>query len=151
MRNKAYSVVIFSITVLVVGVFLFARPLRVSGDCMEPAIKDGQLYFLNNVLPYLQIGDTVAFKYDNKIWVSRIVALENDIIHITDGSVLVNDAPDKVSRNWTHWKNGMYGIDEPFQVPVNHVFVLSDNLAARHDDSRTFGPVPKKMILGVIW
>ncbi len=154
MKQNIYGAIIFTAIVLIIGISLFARPYRISGDCMEPAVKDGQLCFLNRISPYLRhykIGDIVLFKHDEKIWISRIVALENDTIQITDGSVSVNGVSDKVHRSWAHWEHGTHAINKPLKIPTNHVFVLSDNLAAQHDDSRVFGPVPQNAILGLIW
>lgn len=56
-----------------------------------------------------------------------------------------------IHRNWSGWKLGTYAIDKPFQVPSDHVFVLSDNLSAMHDDSRVFGPISHSSILGLLW
>jgi signal peptidase I len=158
MKNNNYKIVGLIVFVsLIVLAWAAAKPYRISGDCMEPAIKDGQTCFLNRISPYIrqyQIGDIIAFKHDGIDWFSRIVALENDMIHITEGSIVVNGVALKdigIHRNWSHWKLGIYGIDSPFQVPLDHVYVLSDNLSAQHDDSRVFGPISKKSITGVIW
>ena len=143
--------------VALIGImWLFARPHRITGDCMEPAVKDGQLIFLNRISPYLRgykIDDIILFKHNGKIWISRIVALDKDRIHIAEGNILVNgiSLQDAVQRNWTDWKYGNYAIDNPLQIPLDHVFVLSDNLSAHHDDSRIFGPISKKSILGLAW
>src|SRR5262245_58640402 len=94
-RKIAFVVVLIFVT-LMIALRGFAEPYRISGDCMEPAIKDGQLHFLNRGLPYLrrvQMGDIVLFKYDEKVWVSRIVALEGNVIQINDGNVIVNGTP----------------------------------------------------------
>ena len=156
-KNK---VIIFAVITLFVVVILFlglARPHRVSGNCMEPAVKDGQVCFLNYVAPYLRkykIDDIVLFKHEGKTWISRIVALENDTIQITEGNVAVNDVTlqnPKINRSWANWKYGTYAIDEPFKVPSGSVFVLSDKLAAQHDDSRVFGPVAQEAVLGLVW
>ena len=135
---------------------MFASPCPISGDCMEPAIKDGGLYFMNRISPYFrqyQIGDIVAFKHEGKDWFARIVALENDTIKISEQNIIVNNIAlqDTVSRNWTDWKYGIYAVDKSIKVPSGHVYVLSDNLAAHHDDSRVFGPISKSLILGVLW
>jgi len=141
----------------VLGFITLAQPYRYTGDCMEPALKDGHLYFLNRIAPYLrhyQIGDVILFKHEEKVWISRIVALEDNTIHITDNNIIVNGLSlhdTKIHRNWAGWKLGSYAIDKPFQVPGEHVFVLSDNLSAQHDDSRVFGPISKELILGVVW
>lgn len=155
-KYKIISLTVSLILLLVVG-REFATPYRLSGDCMEPAIRDGKLYFLNKISPYLRqykIGDIIAFRHEGKDWISRIVAVENNTIQITEGHVIVNGvALDErgIHRNWSGWKQGVHAIDQPLQVPAGHVFVLSDNLSAKHDDSRVFGPISNSSILGVIW
>lgn len=154
---KQYKIITLIAIALIIVAWVLARPYHISGDCMEPAIKNGKLYFLNRLLPFLrkyQIGDIIVFKHEGKDWISRIVALENDIIQISESSIVVNGTTLSevgVRRNWSGWKQGTYAIDKPFQVPLAHVFVLSDTLSAQHDDSRVFGPVSEKSILGGIW
>lgn len=147
----------FSVIIGVVVVFFFVgRPYRMFGDCMEPAIKDGQLCFLNKIATYFReyrIDDIILFKHEEKAWFARIVALENDTIEINEGRILVNGVVLQeagVQRDWTHWKYGTYAIEKPMTVPSGHVYVLSDKLSAHHDDSRVFGPIKKSLILGVI-
>lgn len=146
----------FSFILVLVSFFLFAHPYRISGDCMEPAIRDGGLYFLNRVSGYFpgyRAGDIILFKHEGKTWISRIVALGNDTIQINEQSIKVNGIilQDKVHRNWTDWNYGTYAIDTVTKIPSNHAYVLSDNLSAHHDDSRVFGPISYSLILGAIW
>lgn len=157
MKKNKYTVIIFTVITLTLGIWAFAHPYCVPGDCMEPAIKDGSRVFVNHMSPYLrqyQIGDIIAFKHEGKEWVSRIVATEADTIQITEGNVVVNNLAlqdAKIHRNWTNWRYGLYALDKPLQIPSGHVFVLSDNLSAQHDDSRIFGPISKDSIVGLIW
>ena len=157
MKNNKYKIIVSTVITLIIAIIAFAQPYRLHGDCMEPAFKDGQLYFLNRALPYLrqyQIGDVVIFNHENKPWIARIVALETNTIQITEGNVTVNNLPlidIGIYRNWSNWKYGAYAIDKPFQVPLDHVFVLSDNLSAHHDDSRVFGPISQTVISGLVW
>lgn len=129
---------------------------RISGDCMEPAIRDGRLCWVDQISPLLrqhQLGDVVAFKHEEKMWFSRVVALGGDTIRINEGKVIVNgvDLQDDVFRNWSGWEYGTFAIDDLFTVPKDSVFVLSDNLSAQHDDSRVFGPIAKSVISGRVW
>lgn len=155
MKKYITSILILILSLIVIWGFVL--PFRISGDCMEPAIRDGKLYFLNRITPYFrkyQIGDVILYKHDGKTWVSRIVALENNKIQINEGNIIVNDITlqdTRISRNWSNWKCGVYAINKPFQVPLNHLFVLSDNLSAQHDDSRVFGPVQNESIIGLLW
>lgn len=156
-NRQKIAIVIAAIILLIITGRQLATPYRISGDCMEPAIRDGKLYFLNRISPYLrhyQIGDIIVFKHEGKEWISRIVALENNTIQITEGSVVVNGVAlnnKRIYRNWSGWKYGTFAINKPLQVPADHVFVLSDNLSAQHDDSRVFGPISTSSILGLIW
>lgn len=139
-----------------VGFIVFAQPRRIYGDCMEPAYQDGKLYFLNKASSYLSsyhIGDVILFNHENKVWISRIVALDNNTIKLNQGTVTVNNhvLQDSVPRNWLAWEYGTYGINSDFQVPSGHVYVLSDNLSAHHDDSRVFGAIPLSAVIGKFW
>jgi len=157
MKKHKCKIIISLVVILVIAVQAFVKPYDVPGDCMEPAIKDGQYVFVNRVSPYLrqhQIGDIIAFKYQGKDWVSRIVALGTDTIQITEGSVVVNGVAlqnAEIHRNWSNWRYGTYAVDKQFQIPQDHVFVLSDNLSAHHDDSRVFGSIANESIIGLVW
>lgn len=148
--------ILLLVVAFVVAAWIFAWPSKISGDCMEPACKDKSYVLVNRAAPYFhtyKIDDVIIFNYEEKSWIARVVALENDTIKITQGSIEVNGMPlhDAVQRNWNDWKYGTYALDEPFKVPQGHVYVLSDNLAAHHDDSRVFGPVSYKVITGLVW
>ena len=156
MKNH-YKIIILVVSVLIIFTWAFAHPYIVPGDCMEPAIKDGSHVFVNHISPYLrryQVGDIIAFKHEGKDWVSRVVALETDTIEIIEGKVIVNGVALQnagIYRSWSNWRYGAYAIDKQFQIPLSHVFVLSDNLSSQHDDSRVFGPISKESITGLVW
>ena len=156
-KMRKYGVISLAVISLIIAGRILFEPYRISGDCMEPTIKNAQLTFLNRISSYLrhyQIGDIIVFNHEGKEWISRIVALANNSIQITEGRVIVNGAAlddKKLHRNWSGWKRGIYAFDNPLQVPAGHVFVLFDNLSAEHDDSRVFGPISNSSILGLIW
>ncbi|MFZ4115964.1 MAG: signal peptidase I [Chthoniobacterales bacterium] len=154
------------VVVLLVVVFLFlyffiSKPYRVCGideeksDCMEPAIKDGQWCFVNHLYYMLntyRAGDIIIFRHKHKIWISRIVGLENQEVKITNNIILVNNKvySDSIERSWKDWRYGYYGVDSVAKVPPGHIYVLSDNLSAHHDDSRVLGPISYDNVLGKV-
>ena len=92
-KKSRYITIALTVILLIVAGRELAQPYRISGDCMEPAIMDGKLYFLNRVSPYFrqyQIGDIIVFEHEGKDWISRIVAVGNSTIQITEGNVTVN-------------------------------------------------------------
>ncbi|ETZ07359.1 signal peptidase IB [Holospora obtusa F1] len=160
-----FKKIILAVLFVAVSVFIYffiASPYRISGingekgNCMEPAIKDGQLYFVNHLhykLSTYKMGDIIIFRHEDKIWVSKIVGLENQEIKITDNTISLDNKiySDSIQRNWQDWRYGHYGIESPAKIPSRHVYVLSDNLSAHHDDSRVFGPISYDNILGKVW
>jgi signal peptidase I len=81
------------------------------------------------------------------------VALGKDSIKIEEKKIIVNgqNIRDGVKRIWNNWDYGAYATNKTLEVPDNYVYVLSDNLAAHHDDSRVFGPIKESSIVGVLW
>ncbi len=156
-KKNQYKIVAVILVALIIVLWIAARPYRVAGDCMEPAIKDGQLCFVNQLSPFLRqykVNDIITFDYEGRAWIARVVALETDTIQITAENIILNGSvlsDGEIHRDWSDWKYGSYGIDNPFQVPSGHVFVLSDKLSAHHDDSRVFGPISTKSITGLVW
>ena len=59
---------------------MFAEPVPRS-----VAIPNGHLYFSNPLAPYLReykVGNIITFTDEDRFWISKIVALENDTIEI---------------------------------------------------------------------
>lgn len=151
LKTSFYSIV--GLAIFAGMLMMFAEPYRISGDCMEPAIQDGKSYFLDKASHYFspyQIGDVILFEHEGKVWVSRILALENNSIKIIQDSLIINGVTlqDSIKRNWSSWQHGTFGVNNTFQVPANHIYVLSDNLSAHHDDSRVFGAISHSAIIG---
>jgi len=137
-----FSILIFMGLIGFLTMKLIAWPYYIAGDCMEPAVKDGSYVFVNRMAPYIRehkIGDIIVFTYEEKPFTKGIITVNGVALQ------------DSVQRNWTDWEYGTYAINELYYVPADHVYVLSDNLAAHHDDSRVFGPISKKIIFGAVW
>ena len=68
-KNLRFTKISILFIVILIVVRMFAQHYRLSGDCMEPAFKDGSSYFVNLVLPYFrayQAGDVVVFEHEGK-------------------------------------------------------------------------------------
>lgn len=106
---------------------LFLPILRIYGTSMAPTLEEGDVVAAirnNNVHP----GELVAFYFNNKILVKRVIAGPGDWVDIDDaGNVIVNgralDEPYLTSRS----KGDTTDITYPYQVPDGKYFVMGDH------------------------
>jgi signal peptidase I len=106
-------------------------------------------------------GDIIVFKYPldpKKDFVKRLAGLPGDSLEIRKGVLFVNGKPmtdppfgQHTYYNVENWKYGKAG--QVIPVPQGYYFALGDN-SAHSDDSRDWGFIPKKNMVGkafMIW
>lgn len=129
---------------------------------MEPLIVPGQTIKVSkvsgNVYSSVSRGDVVVIKLpqspsDARV-VTRVVAFPEEKVYLDgSGTLIVNDAavlPKKYAPRYYFVSDPeiRFAVARPYTVPRGHFFVLGDN--TKHvRDSRYFGPVPGKNIIGV--
>ena len=121
---------------------------RIYGGNMEPTLRDGD-YIAAIKHPALKRNDVVAFYYNNKVLVKRVIALGGDTLDMAgDGTVSVNgEIQDEPFLN--EKDAGRSDIEMPYYVPLKHVFVMGDNRADSMDSRiAMIGPAGKEQIIG---
>jgi signal peptidase I len=126
---------------------------RVDGLSMEPTLEDHDRLIVNKLVYEMgdpRPGDIVMLYYPvnpEKMFVKRVIAKEGDVVRIVDGRVYVNDIPfpdDYVTEEFRSHDD--WG---PTTVRQGYYFVMGDH-RNNSSDSRNWGPVPKKYIVGKV-
>ena len=145
-----------SAAIAVLVAMLWLPVFQVSGDSMNPQLENGDVVVSiknREVTP----GKVIAFYYENKILVKRIVARSGDWVDIkTDGNVYVNgvrlDEPYALGKSDIVHDKSIDLNQFPYQVNDGAYFVLGDNRTIS-DDSRneTIGCIGQNYIAGEIF
>ena len=157
--NRRYLVVMKStiytlITVAAVAVLvatLWLPVLQIYGSSMTPTLQDGEIVFSVKTAD-LEQGDIVAFYYNNKILVKRVIAGPGEWVDISPetGGVSVNGVPLE-EPYLTEKSFGDADIDLPYQVPDGRIFVMGDHRSTSVDSRHTeVGCVAEEQIVGKI-
>ena len=150
-RRVLSSTVYTLITVAAVAVLvatLLMPVLQIYGSSMAPTLEDGDIV-LSLKTSDLQHGDVVAFYYNNKILVKRVIAVSGEWVDIkTNGDVYVNNK--RLDEPYLEEKSlGDCNIQLPYQVPESRIFVVGDHRSVSIDSRNTaVGCVAEEQIVG---
>ena len=149
LRSTIYTLItVAAIAVLVATLWL--PVLQIYGSSMTPTLQDGEIIF--SVKPAdLEPGDIVAFYYNNKILVKRVICGPGDWVNIDeDGTVYVNEV--RLKEPYLAEKAlGDCNIELPYQVPDGKIFVMGDHRSTSVDSRNTaVGCVAQEQIVGKI-
>ena len=131
---------IILIVVICIRTFL-VTPIRVNGPSMDTTLKDGEIMILNK-LGKLKKGSIVVVDIGDEKVIKRLIATPGDTVYCKDGEVYVNDK--KLEENYTSTDTADF---TKIYLKDDEYFVMGDNRKVSMD-SRTFGPVKKKQIMG---
>jgi signal peptidase I len=159
---------------LLIQAFLI-KPYRIPSESMEPTLDVGQRVLVSRFNYHFSDpdrGDVVVFhppegansntcgaqkpedqacprptsQEDSVNFIKRIVAVPGDTLSISQGHAIVNGK--RQNEDFTSpCAPGTCNFPRPIKIPAGHFFMMGDNRGAS-DDSRFWGPVPRKWIIG---
>lgn len=149
LRSTIYTLVIVA-AVAVLTATLWLPVLQIYGSSMTPTLQDGEIVFSVKTSKF-EPGDVVAFYYNNKILIKRVICGPADWVNIDEnGTVYVNgtvlDEPYLAEKAL-----GDCNIELPYQVPDGKVFVMGDHRSTSVDSRNTaVGCVAQEQLVGKI-
>jgi signal peptidase I len=157
------TVVLTAIIFIVLQSFV-AQPFKVEQVSMRDTIEEGQYVLVDKLTPHFDSyhrGDIIVFAppanaeiQAGKPYIKRIIGVAGDRIVIQNGQVLVNgivlDEPYLFAVDGTAQPTTAHNEASTWTVPADSLFVMGDH-RERSADSRDFGPILVKDVVGRAW
>ena len=146
LRSTIYTLITVAAAVLVATLFL--PVLRIYGSSMTPTMADGDIVVSVKGGSFTR-GDIIAFWFNNKILVKRVIANPGEWVDIdAEGNVSINGEP-LDEPYLTEKALGECDIELPYQVPDGRLFVMGDHRSTSSDSrSSAVGCVAEEQIVG---
>lgn len=147
---ELFESVAIAILLAVVIRFFILQPFVIPSGSMEPNLQIGDRIMvskLSYVFSEPKRGDVIVFKYPpdpKRNFVKRAIGIPGETITIRDSQLYVDNIPTPED----YLPPGLQFADyKPVEVPAGEYFMLGDN-RNNSDDSRMWGMVPEKNIIG---
>lgn len=162
--NMKRSTILQLLILLVLAVLIFfgvhttIESRVVEGSSMQSTLFQGERLVVVKAAYWFgepQRGDVVIFKYPDqgepqKTLVKRVIGLPGEQIEIKDGMVYINGSPLEEPYVKDLVNTSCLGSYCKLEIPAGQYFVMGDN-RTYSSDSRYFGTVPRKDIIGRVW
>ncbi len=149
LRSTIFTLVTVAAISVLIAVLLLPV-LQIYGTSMSPTLSEGNIVISLKGNDF-KTGDVVAFYYNNKILVKRVIAQAGEWVDIDqDGNVFVNSVAIQ-EPYLTEKAFGECDLDLPYQVPESRIFVMGDHRTVSVDSRNTaIGCVAEEQIVGKI-
>jgi signal peptidase I len=147
---------------LLIQAFL-VKPYRIPSESMAATLAPRDRVLVNRVVYRLHAperGDIVVIDSAvvGRILIKRVVALPGETISVDGGAVYIDGR--RLDEPYVHRVDGeteptepfrgtgqAWSLERPYKVPAGRYFLLGDNRVVS-DDSRDWGPAPRREIIG---
>lgn len=151
LRSTIYGLMAVAAAAVLIAT-LVTPVLKIYGSSMTPTMEEGNIVVALKGSDFEQ-GDIVAFYYNNKILIKRVIAGPGEWVTVDeDGNVYVNNV--KLNEPYLTEKSlGDSNITYPYQVPADRWFVMGDHRSTSVDSRNTaVGCVADETIVGrIVW
>lgn len=147
LRGTVAVLVVVAATAVLISNLLLPI-LRIYGSSMTPTLVNGNIVAAVRNGTY-QRGDIIAFYYNNKILVKRVIGMPGEWVDMDENGNVTVDGEPLEEPYLTEKALGECDIELPYQVPEGRYFVMGDHRSVSSDSrSSQVGCVSEEQIVG---
>lgn len=149
LKNTFFTLVaVAAIAVLVATLWL--PVLQIYGGSMTPSLEDGEIVVSTKSREF-KSGDIVAFYYNNKVLIKRVIATSGKWVDIKEDGTVFVDGAELYEPYITEKALGNCDLEFPYQVPENKIFAMGDHRIVSLDSRHSvIGCISEEDIIGKI-
>lgn len=147
LKSTTFSLIVVAAVAVLISLLLLPV-LRVTGTSMTPTLQNDELVVCRKKGSF-EKGDVIAFYYNNKVLLKRVIGVSGDVIDIKDdGTVFVNG--EEIDEPYVDEKAlGECDIKLPYQVPEERIFVMGDHRSTSVDSrTKKVGCIAEEAVVG---
>ncbi len=147
LRNTIYTLITVAAAAVLIATLLLPV-LQITGTSMAPNLLEGDIVVSMNGSKY-KPGDVIAFYFDNKVLVKRVIATAGQWVDIDEDGTVYLDGEVLEEPYLQEKALGQCNIELPYQVPESRIFVMGDHRSVSLDSRNTaVGCVSDEQIVG---
>lgn len=148
-RNTVFTLIVVAAIAVLVAVLVMPI-LQIYGTSMTPTLEEGDIVVSVKGSDF-KTGDVMAFYYNNKILVKRVIANSGQWVDIKDDGTVIVDGTEIKEPYISEKAFGECDIKLPYQVPDSRIFVMGDHRSVSVDSrTQAVGCVAEEQIVGKI-
>ncbi len=156
--GETVRALIIALAIILPVRFFLIQPFYVRGASMEPNFYDREYLVIDEIsyrfTPPAR-GESVVFRYPadpSQFFIKRVIGLPGETVTVKEGAVFVkNKEAEKKLEESSYLSADLVTVGTvTYNLAEDEYFVLGDN-RMWSKDSREFGPVKKKFIIGRTW
>lgn len=150
--------VIAFVSVFIIRTFV-VQPFLVRGASMEPSFSNGDYLLVDEIsmrLREIKRGEIVVFRFPHDpsvFYIKRIIGLPEETVIVTKNTVTVknNEHPEGFVLEENYLESGGVSgeAEASYSTKKGEYLVMGDNRSYSYD-SRSWGAVPRKEIIGLV-
>jgi len=152
---EVFKFAVLALVIVVPFRLFIAQPFIVSGASMAPTFDTGEYLIIDQVSYRFDNparGDVIIFRFPNdpsKYFIKRIIGLPGEVVELANGyTAIVNPSTDeRTPLDEQYLVTDRTDDHLSISLASDEYFVMGDNRSAS-SDSRMWGPVPRKNIVG---